>query len=298
VLAAFLTTILFAFSAVAAARTTRVLGSLDANFWRILVATGLLGLWAHSFGQGISGVGFPFFLLSGAIGFGIGDLALYYAYPRLGARLSIMLVHCLASPIATAIEWLWLGTTISITQMLCSTTILVGVAIALAPGKHFESAGRTLLLGILFGSIAAFGQGFGAVLSRKAYAVAESAGQSVDGLTAAYQRILAGLVIATISMLLGKLQDKTSLKLPPAETKMPIAFWVVLNALAGPTLGVSCYQWALATTPTGLVLPIVAITPLMVIPFARYIEGERPSKRSLAGGVIAVLGAVALATTR
>jgi drug/metabolite transporter (DMT)-like permease len=71
--------------------------------------------------------------------------------------------------------------------------------------------------------------------------------------------------------------------------------WVVLNGLAGPALGVSCYQWALKTTPTGIVLPIVAITPLVIIPFARYVEGERPTIRSLLGGLIAVAGAAALA---
>jgi drug/metabolite transporter (DMT)-like permease len=71
--------------------------------------------------------------------------------------------------------------------------------------------------------------------------------------------------------------------------------WLVMNALAGPALGVSFFQWALKTTPTGVVLPIVAMTPIVVIPFARYVEGEQPSWRSLAGGALAVAGAVALA---
>jgi drug/metabolite transporter (DMT)-like permease len=39
----------------------------------------------------------------------------------------------------------------------------------------------------------------------------------------------------------------------------------------------------------------VAITPLVLIPFARHFEGERPTRRSLLGGLLAVLGAVALA---
>jgi drug/metabolite transporter (DMT)-like permease len=51
----------------------------------------------------------------------------------------------------------------------------------------------------------------------------------------------------------------------------------------------------LATRPTGVVLPIVATTPIVVIPFARLVEGERPRKRSLVGGAIAVAGAVVLA---
>ena len=53
---------------------------------------------------------------------------------------------------------------------------------SIAPRSSFSSAA------------VGFGQGYGAVLSRKAYAVAAAAGNRVDGGTAAYQRILGGLV--------------------------------------------------------------------------------------------------------
>jgi drug/metabolite transporter (DMT)-like permease len=72
-------------------------------------------------------------------------------------------------------------------------------------------------------------------------------------------------------------------------------WWIVAHALAGPVFGMSALQLALASTPSGIVLPITACVPLAVIPLAYWLEGERPSKRSLAGGVIAVGGAVALA---
>ena len=42
-------------------------------------------------------------------------------------------------------------------------------------------------------------------------------------------------------------------------------------------------------------LPIVAITPIVTIPFTRYLDGEKPTQRSLIGGFIAVAAAVALA---
>jgi len=61
---------------------------------------------------------------------------------------------------------------------------------------------------------------------------------------------------------------------------------------------VSCYQWALKIAPTGIVLPIVAMTPIVIIPFSRYVEGERATMRSLIGGAVAVAGAVLLALAR
>ena len=60
--------------------------------------------------------------------------------------------------------------------------------------------------------------------------------------------------------------------------------WTLANGLAGPVAGVGCYQWALATTPSGVVLPIVATAPLLSIPIAFWLEGDRPSRRSLGRG--------------
>jgi drug/metabolite transporter (DMT)-like permease len=294
-LPAFVTTLLFSISAVAANRSTRLLGGMEANFWRITLATILLGAWAHTLGSGLAGSGFRYFLLSGCVGFGLGDLAFYQTLPRLGSRLSMVLVHCLAAPLAALIEWLWLGTTLNDVQVASSVTILIGVALALAPGKHLSLSTRTLISGILFGVLAAFGQGFGAVLSRKAYQVAGAVGEHMDGLTAAYQRILAGWVVAAVSFAIAKQCGRGLSAFETVANPWRSAWgWIVLNAVTGPSLGVGCFQWALSTRPTGIVLPIIATTPIVVIPLACLIEGERPRKRSLVGGAIAVAGAVAL----
>jgi drug/metabolite transporter (DMT)-like permease len=304
-LPAFLTTVFFSLSVVFANQSTRLLGGMTANFWRIVLATILLAAWAHGFGQGLGGGALAVFFLSGCVGFGLGDVAMYLALPRLGSRLTILLVQCLAAPFAAVTEWLWLGTTLSAAQIASGLVILLGVVVALAPSEHLHIAPRTLARGILFGTVAAFGQGFGAVLTRKANQVAAHAGQSVDGGTAAYQRILGGLLIATLTVLWVNRKrifaDAVGVSEPPLARSSrwrAAAGWVVLNSLAGPTLGVSCYQWALKTTPSGVVLPIVATTPLVVIPFAFLLERDRPGPRSLVGGVVAVVGAIALTLAR
>jgi len=305
-LAAFLTAVLFSISAVCGNRTAKLLGGTEANFWRMCFAAALLALYAHSLGGGLSGSAFPVLLISGCIGFGIGDMALFQALPRLGSRLSVMLTLCLSSPLAAVIEWLWLGTKLSFAEIVCGLVILAGVALALAPGKQLSLTRQQLAWGLSFGLVAAFCQAVGAVLSRKAFAVATLAGENIDGITAAYQRILGGVAVGALLLLIVKRDSifDTLLggKEPSAQGTTPRSDrwrkawpWVLANGLAGPALGVSCYQWALKTTPTGIVLPIVAITPLVIIPFSYHLEGERPTFRSLAGGIIAVSGAVALA---
>lgn len=303
-LPSFLTTLLFAMSAVSGARATKVMGGTEANFWRLCVATTFLAIYAFIWGTGFGGGGFYILFISGCIGFGLGDLALFQAYPRIGSRLTMVLVQTLAAPMAALTEWLWLDQAMTVPQILCSLIILTGVGIALAPQEHLHIPKNVLIAGVLFGLVAAYGQGFGAVLSRKAYAVIADSGGHIDGISAAFQRIVGGLLVSGLFVLAVKRREILA-QLPGAKHPEDLPkvhadrwrkgwYWVLLNGLAGPTLGVSCYQWALLNNGTGVVMPIVALTPLAVIPLAYLIEGERPSKRSLVGGVIAVAGAVAL----
>lgn len=273
-----------------------MLGGTEANFWRLCFATALLAIYAHGFGAGVHSKAFWIFFLSGCIGFGFGDAALFQALPRIGSRLSVLMVLCVSSPVAALIEWLWLGTTLSGREIACGLLVLAGVAIALAPGQAHPNSNH-LAVGILFGLAAAVCQALGAVLSRQAFAVAQSAGENIDGITAAYQRILGGVLLT--ALLLWVIKARTQPLPGSARARWRKAWpWVLLNGLSGPALGVSCYQWALKIAPTGVVLPIVAMTPLVIIPFSRYVEGERATRRSLLGGAVAVAGAVLLALAR
>ena len=301
-LAAFLTTILFSASAVCGNRTAKLLGGTEANFARLCVAAILLAIYGHTLGGGIAGSAFWIFFVSGCIGFGIGDMALFQALPRLGSRLSVLLTLCLSAPLAALIEWQWLHTQLSTAEIVCALVILAGVAVALAPGGHVHIARHDLWWGLSFGLLASFCQALGAVLSRKGFALATAAGENIDGITAAYQRILGGVLLGAVVFAVVKFNRKIPRPdQAEAEEEKQTSPWrrawplVLINGLAGPALGVSCYQWALKTTPTGVVLPIVAITPIVIIPFSFYLEGERPGKRSLIGGAIAVAGAAALA---
>lgn len=303
VIPALVAALLFAGSVVAASRSARLLGSQAANFWRILLAAVFLGVWAHSVGQGWCGGAFGWFFLSGVIGFGLGDYALFEALPRLGPRLSSLMINCLAAPFAALIEWLWLDTRLSAAQIFWGLLILAGVGLSLAPEDGVSGPPRRRGAGIFFGVVAGFGQGFGAVITRKAFALAAAAGEPVDGGTAAYQRILGGLAFVTLPYVWGVLrrrwrrEGEVPQRLARGERRRA-RLWVLANALAGPSVGVGFYQWALKTTPSGLVLPITAMTPLLVVPYTWLFEGDRPGWRSLAGGVAAVAGVVGLALAR
>jgi drug/metabolite transporter (DMT)-like permease len=302
-LPAFLAALFFALNATCASRSVRASGPVVANLGRLVVATCVLAVIGHGIGHGFASASTPWFLLSGVIGMGLGDLGVFAALPLLGSRLTVLLTQCLAAPLAALGEWLWLGTRLGAAQIAWGLVILGGVALAIMPSQTSPPRVRVRPIGFLFGFVAACGQGFGALVSRKAVDVAAAAGETVRsatfGLTAAYQRILAGLVFVLLWFFVLRLLGR--LTAPPAvdaATRRRAPLWMLVNGLAGPVLGVGCYQWALATTPSGIVLPIAATAPLLAMPFAYWFEGDRPSRRALLGGLVAVGGCVALTVTR
>jgi len=212
--------------------------------------------------------------------------------------LTMVMTQCLAAPFAASIEWLWLGETLSPGQVLAGTAILVGVGLALAPSETKDVDKKHWKAGIMWGLMSAFGQGFGAVLSRKAVSVVE-AGATVDGLSQAYQRILGGLTVMAVLLVFRTIKIRnsgpiqTEVVLMPATVKR-VAALVVANALCGPTLGVGAYQLALTGLPAGIVLSVVALSPLVIIPLAMKFEGERPTVRSMIGSVVAVAGVIVM----
>jgi drug/metabolite transporter (DMT)-like permease len=297
-LASILTTILFALSTVFASRSAKAIGGLAANFWRLVSGVLLLGLWAHLGGEGLRGAALPVFLLSGVIGFGVGDTAYFQALRLLGPRLCILMTQCLAAPIAAVTEWVWLGRPLGPRQILFGAMTLAGVALAVMPrkGEAGPAAGRISWWGLFLGILAAAGQGIGAVLSRKAYGVAALHGESIGGVTAAYQRILGGLAVGGAFIAWRWWREWRRAGGPgPARSGLRGAWgWVLANAVAGSVLGVSCYQWALRTTEAGVVLPIVATAPIVIIPFLYFIDGEKPTRRSVWGAAISVAGVAGL----
>jgi drug/metabolite transporter (DMT)-like permease len=83
-------------------------------------------------------------------------------------------------------------------------------------------------------------------------------------------------------------------RLEPRRAGLGATPWVLANALTGPVLGVTCYQWALRTTAAAIVQPIVAAAPLLTIPFAAWLENGRVRKTYYVGAVLAVIGVTGL----
>ena len=298
-IAAILTTLFFAFSAVTGQRVAVKLGGAWGNLMRLALATLVLGIFVRLLTpDAMRWESFRWFFVSGLIGFGLGDVALFTAYERIGSRLTILLNLCLAPLFAMLLEWFWLGTAVGPRVVVCALLILTGVAMAIRPNS--KSLAKVPLrgnfwVGVLAALIAGFGQGTGAVVSRKAESVALALGASGSGITAAFQRVVAGLLFSASAVLLirlfGSPGEWQTWRTPLDRKVVP---WLFGAALFGPVIGVSCFQWALQSLESGVVLAVVALTPIVMMPLAYFTEGDRPSPLSLAGALLAVAGVVML----
>jgi drug/metabolite transporter (DMT)-like permease len=298
-LAAIATTLFFAFSAVTGQRVAVRLGGAWGNLMRLALAALILGILVFLLTpDAMRWPSFQWFFLSGVIGFGIGDVALFTAYERIGSRLTILLNLCLAPLFAMTLEWAWLGNGVGGKVVLCALLILTGVVMAIRPGaksrQKIERRGR-FGVGIFAAILAGLGQGTGAVISRKAEAVALELGAHGSGITAAFQRVLAGLLFSALSVLVIRYffskKHSESWRSPLDRSVAP---WLLGAALFGPVIGVSFFQLALQSLESGVVLAVVALTPIVMMPLAMITEGDHPSRLSIAGAVVAVTGVVLL----
>lgn len=316
---------LFASSAIFGQRLSRMMGGIVANFWRLLLAVLCLAvLCALVFPEQFpadAGV-FWWFFLSGVIGFGFGDVGLFLAYYRIGARLTMLLNLCLAPVFGALGEFLWMGQRVTAMELGCIAVIVTGIVLALKPDRNHPARVQpgAVVTGVLFAVVAGMGQGFGAVVSRFADGVAVEAGVHMHGigggLAQAFVRTLGGLLVAVICFgaylwVSGRLrrvlpasgtsETGTSAATSAAQTRARrrfFPFWLAGAALCGPVVGVSCFQWALQTEKSAVVLAITATSPLLVTMLARALDKERTSPLALAGSMVSVGGVIAICLTR
>jgi drug/metabolite transporter (DMT)-like permease len=283
----------YAWSVTCARRSSAHHGPDLANLGRLLVAIVIVGLFVAFSGRHPFSAGWGWLLLGGVLGLGIGDIALFHALPRIGVGLTMLLTQCLAAPFALILEYEALGHAPSGAQMVAALVILIGVAVALgAPAEGDPAERRT---GVWLGVLSALGQACGAVSTPMTVHACEAAGQTIpDGFAQAFVRLLGGVPIVLLFLLWASRKDGLLAKVRRPYASASAPWWMLMNGISGPALGVACYQWALTRHPAALVLSVVALTPLIGLMMQWAVEGQRPSWRLWLGGAIAIAGVILL----
>jgi len=330
VIGAALTAVFYGITPVCARGAIRLLGFVKANLLRLLVAVAAIGVMAFAFGRGF-GDEYAMFAVAGAIGFGIGGLAMFRALPSLGAPLASLITETVAAFAAALLAWAWFSDGLTTAEILWCLVILAGVVVGLLPYVQGEARRAGARAGVALACLAAVAQGVSAVISRKALLSVQQTVATVPGeapvkvgssfdyvISAAFDRLTGGVLVAIVvfvaarwavrrlspsrraltpvAVAVGARALVVEPPVPAGETppRGPAWRWVGANALFGPILGVTCMVWALQSLQPGKAQAIAAVAPLISVPFARWLERHRPPAGYYLGAVIAIVGMIGL----
>ncbi len=260
-------------------------GSLQFNKLRMIVASFLLAGMILLTGNDweIAPNSWKWIILSGIIGIGFGDLFLFIAMERLGPRRTGIL-FAVNAPIAAVLAWLLLDEALTFITIFALIFGFFGIVLAVIYGgpktnvHEWELTKKPLWLGVGAGLLAAFGQAAGVLILRP---VME---QGTDPLQASFIRVLASGVFLWSLIFFEK--DKIKIwKIPPADI-----FWHTLgNGFFGLSFGLAIFLKALETGQVAKVSMLVAISPVLMLPFIWFQTKKIPAFGAWIGAFLVVL---------
>ena len=290
-IAALLTAVFWTVTSMSFESAGKKVGSLSVNLIRLLLAFLIYGV-VNYFKRGLflpldAGTErWIWLILSGLVGFVIGDLLLFQAFVVIGARIS-MLIMALTPPITAFTSWLILGEVLSPMNFIGMVVTLTGISIVILKRekKELDSTQRRKITanysikGILLAFGGVVGQGVGLVLSKKGM------GQ-YDAFAASHIRVITGIIGFAIIILITKRYGN----LWNALQHIPAMKRIALGSLFGPFLGVSVSLLAIQHTKAGIAATIMSIVPVLIIAPAILIFHEKVNWKETIGAVITVSG--------
>lgn len=284
-IAAFATAICWTITAVAFETAGKRVGSLSVNLIRLVMAFFLLSVFTF-FTRGMflpldaTKTVWFWLILSGLVGFVLGDLFLFQAYVEVGSRIS-MLIMSTVPPITALLGFIILGERISIMNLLGMMITISGIAMVILVKNTGENKVELSkpLRGLIYAFIGALGQALGLILSKFGMG-------NYSPFAATQIRIIAGIVgfIIVVTLKHGWGNLFSSIKDRKAMSVISI------GATFGPFVGVSLSLLAIQHTTTGVASTIMSITPVLIIPAAILVFKESITRKELLGAFITVIG--------
>ena len=232
-------------------------------------------------------------LLSGLVGYVIGDYCLFQCYIIIGSRYG-QLFMTLAPLSAALMAWVTLGQQMRVMSIVAMLVTLLGIGISvLGRGEHHKVSLKLPLNGVLFAIGAAVCQGVGLVLSKigmdhyEASMVAEAGmPEWLIPFSANFYRCLAGVI--GFSVLLYYRDGIEPLRESKQYKKG--LFVATATTIFGPFVGVGFSLMAVQYTAAGIASTLMAMTPIIILLPSYWLFHEKITWRAVVGAVISVVG--------
>lgn len=228
-------------------------------------------------------------LLSGLVGYVIGDFCLFQCYIIIGSRFG-QLFMTIAPLSAALMAWITLGQQMSVMSIVAMMVTLLGIGISvLGRGEHHKVSLKLPLNGMLFAIGAAVCQGVGLVLSKIGMNHYEPTADMPEWLvpfSANFYRCVAGVIGFLILMYfrdgMGPLRESLH------DKKGMLA--AIATTIFGPFVGVGFSLMAVQYTGAGIASTLMAMTPIIIILPSYWLFHEKITWRSVIGAIISVVG--------
>ena len=232
-------------------------------------------------------------LLSGLVGYVIGDYCLFQCYILIGSRFG-QLFMTLAPLSAALMAWITLGQQMKPMSIVAMLVTLFGIGISvLGRGNHHMVSLKLPLNGVLFAIGAAMCQGIGLVLSKIGMDHYDVAAMTKAGVSewlipfsANFYRCIAGIIGFTILLyfhdgighLREAMHDRKGLSVAIATT------------IFGPFVGVGFSLMAVQYTAAGIASTLMAMTPIIILLPSYWLFHEKITWKAVLGAFISVIG--------
>ncbi len=278
------------------------LGNLTLNVLRMALALlfSLVLFWvvtSNPLPTGASPEAAGWMLLSGLVGYVIGDFCLFQCYIIIGSRFG-QLFMTLAPLAAALMAWVSLGQQMRAMSIVAMLITLVGIGISIiGSGQRGGFSLRLPLNGVLFAIGAAVCQGVGLVLSKIGMDCYETQQPPflLEGgedrlwlvpFSANFYRCIAGIIGFLLLLwfrdgmapLRESLHDRKGLLVATATT------------IFGPFVGVGFSLMAVQYTAAGIASTLMAMTPIIILLPSYWLFHEKITWRAVLGAVISVFG--------
>lgn len=249
-------------------------------------------------------------LLSGVVGYTIGDYCLMQGYIIIGSRFG-QLFMTLSAPTAALTGRLLLGEEMRPMAIVGMVVTLSGIALSiLAKPQDGRLRSNLPAKGIVYAAMAGICQGFGLVLSKVGLghydAAIATAGLSADAVpqgavvnlplylsipfASTMIRGLIGLAGFLLLLFLFERRGAALLRRAIGDRRAMLA--AAASMVFGPFVGVSLSLLATQYTSTGIAQTIFALTPILIIAPAAILFHQRVTMREILGAVISVGGVI------
>ena len=270
------------------------LGNLTLNVLRmalaLLFSLVLFGVvTGNALPTGISADACGWMLLSGVVGYVIGDYCLFQCYIIIGSRYG-QLFMTLAPLSAAQMAWVTLGQQMTAMSVVAMLVTLFGIGISvLGRGEHHKVSLRLPLNGVLFAIGAALCQGIRLVLTKIGmdhYDPSSTMPEWLIPFSANFYRCVAGIIGFLIlhyfrdgmAPLREAMHDKKGLSVATATT------------IFGPFVGVGFSLMAVQYTAAGIASTLMAMTPIIILLPSYWLFHEKITWKAVVGAFISVIG--------